>query len=454
MPDNTMILYLLAEIAGVLLLVCIFLIFHVGKLKKLIDKLEAKIVDLRKVFSKSRKESKQAQQQLAEKNSLQPKDFVDFLDEEIDKTRDYHQGLNPDRDIVLDIATDAPLDRQSASLRHACLIAEKEACYAGDEAGSSWDVLQSKFQQIIQFYISAAAPSEPVEEADVASNTAEDEMNNLKQQLENLEQFKKLFFEMEDKWETAKSQADDYYQQLLAMGNQLDAGEDFDELLKNYSAAFDPVGELMNTAGAAVGATPAPEDSTEIDNLQSSIGKTVIANQEEMQRLRNMAIDQHKMINELKKKLHQTDSEEDRQQVVDELTAQMEKQQRFLKEAETCTQLIEDELSRAMQENEELRLQVKAGAEPTAISDQDTQRLESLVSDLTSESKEMLTAIAALEDENASLKSQLEAADASGATDNNSELLKEKLGEMQQELLNLQTQHIELEERYLELKMK
>ncbi len=457
MPDSNIFLYITGELAVLLLVISIFLLFHINSLKKLIRKLEEKILNLRQSIGKSRNETKNALKKLAAKQKIKLKKYLNYLDEEITQTRDHHQSLNPDRDIVLDINPDTPIERQVTSLRHAFLIAEKEARYAGGEDESSWDVLQSKLQQIIHFYESAE-PTDIVEdepEPDVDASADNELIANYKKRIENLERFKKLFFDMEGKWEAAKQQADEYYAQLMTMGKDLGAGEDFDVVLERYSKAFDEVGGLLGEASEGeAGEGDAVKEIVrvvEINGRKENSGKIVVANQEEMHRLRDMAVDQHKVITELKKKLYAAASEKEQQEVVEELSTQLDKQQRYLEEAETCTRLIEDELSRSMQENEELRAKLKS--EEGGLDTAEVEKLENLVGDLTKESKAMLSTIASLEQDNQALKQQIES-----SADNDSQekvnRLTKSLNDMQQELLNLQTQHIELEERYLELKMK
>lgn len=451
MPDSDVFIYFIAELAVLLLVICVFLLLNIGSLKKLIRKLEEKILSLRQSVGLSRKETKAALKKLADKEKIKPKAFLDYLDEEIEGTRSHHQSLNPDRDIVLDITPDTPVERQAASLRHAFLIAEKEARYAGDADNSSWDVLQAKFQQIIQFYQSMAPAEKLPEEPELpAADDHSEEIENYKKRIENLERFKKLFFDMEGEWESAKKLAEDYCQQLMAMGKDLGAGEDFEYTLNKYSQSFQEIeGMIADGVDGENNAKKAPLEG-DIDNRQQSVGKMVMANQEEMQRLRNMAVDQHKVITELKKKLYAAKSAEEQQVVIEELSHQLEQQERFLQEAETCTRLIEDELSRTLKENEALRHQIEE-AGGGQLDSEEAGRLESMLDDLTNESKEMLGTIALLEKENQSLRDQVN----TGAnSDEHVEMLTEKMGEMQQELLNLQTQHIELEERYLELKMK
>jgi Sec-independent protein translocase protein TatA len=462
MLDSNTLVYVVGEVAIMLLLVCLFLFFHVGKLKKLIKKLEGKISELRTIVKTAKRETKAAKIELANQvaKEVPVKTFLEYLDEQIDDTRSHHQSLNPDQDIVLDITPESPIERQVASLRHAFLLAEKEARFAGEDNQSSWEVLQSKLAQIISFYEPEEVTQETANEVaePEEDESQQEEIANYKKRIENLEKFKKLFFEMDSKCEAANKQAEEYREELMALGIQLGGGEHFKDLLDSYNQSFDDLttiitdgskdSEEIETSGNDQAAQAATITQTvEIQAEKSDTGKRIVANQEEIQHLKNMAVDQHKVIVELKRRLMGADSEEDKTRVIEELAEQLDKQERFMKEAETCTQLLEDELSRTFQENETLRKELD-----TAGNTEDKENLESMVNDLTTESRDMLNTIVTLEDENKGLKEQLEAgAGTGGAAD---EALKEKLTQAQQDLLNLQTQHIELEERYLEMKIK
>lgn len=93
--------------------------------------------------------------------------YADHVEAQIAATRSQHFSLTPDRDIVLDIAPEAPLERQALALRHAFLIAEKEAVLAGADNDIAWDMLQAKLSQIIQYYgqgeHAAGLPAQPAE---------------------------------------------------------------------------------------------------------------------------------------------------------------------------------------------------------------------------------------------------------------------------------------------------
>ena len=113
----------------------VFCCFSLRVKKKLIRKLEEKVLEQKGAIKLARKESKTSAAKIAaleaeaQKEPEPTKSFVHYIDEAIDKTRDHHKSLNPDRDIVLDITPDSPMERQVASLRHAFLLAEKEACF-------------------------------------------------------------------------------------------------------------------------------------------------------------------------------------------------------------------------------------------------------------------------------------------------------------------------------------
>lgn len=491
MEGSTILLYVVAQLALGLLLVCIFLFLFLRKQKKLIKRFEEKLLEQKDSIKTARLEAKEAKTALSSMEAVpepEPaKSFVELLDEEIDATRAHHQSLNPDRDIVLDITPDSPMDRQVASLRHAFLLAEKEARFAGGEDESSWEVLEAKLAQIISFYEPEPAeepepqpepePEQaPSEEDNEAMAKLEEELGNYKKRVENLEKFKKMFFEMESKWDAAKSEADGYQEELLALGVQMGGGEHFQSLLDSYTNAYEQVGDIISEQSQTLNMEPVDVDgegggpgetkvvtrTVEMVVEKTSAGKAIIQNQEEIERLKNMAVDQHNIIVGLKQQLLEAQSAEEQQQVVEQLSHQLEQQQRFLQEAETCTQLLEDELSRTIEENETLRKELEDSGDK-----EDVQKLENMVEELTTESRDMLSTIAALEAENSKLKETMEsgevaAAPAPAAAGDGvseevmalNEKLKEQLDVSQQELLNLQAQHIELEERYLELKMK
>jgi len=118
-----------------------------------------------------------------------------------------------------------------------------------------------------------------------------------------------------------------------------------------------------------------------------------------------MAADQQETIGQLMAQL-ENDADMDAD-VYDALKKQLEQQKQFIKESETCIELLETELSRLIEENEVLKTANPEIGEDANFSDEDRAHLEGLVGELTDKGKQMLCAIAGLESENRELQSKL-----------------------------------------------
>lgn len=294
--------FLFGSQAILLLFICGFLLLHILKRKRYIKQLEDKITDIRILNGTARRKQREAEKKLAELEGQPTQTYPDYIDEHLEATRTYHEALNPDRDIVLDIEPEAPIERRVASLRYALLMAEKEANENAEK--SDWTILQSKLEKIIEFY-----------------------------------------------------------------------GLKADEQEQNKASTSEPV--------------------------SSAIGE----HQELINRLRRMAADQQETISQL---MAQLENEDDLDTgVYDSLKKQLEQQKQFIKESETCIELLETELSRLIDENEVLKTAGGEEEENVNFSDEDRAHLESLVGELTDKGKQMLCAIAGLESENRELQSKL-----------------------------------------------
>lgn len=472
MPDSSILLMIGMEIAVVLAVLVGLALLRARNLSKIGAALESKVIELRQALKSVRSELSGARAELAQARS-QP-DYCELIDAQIGATRNHHLALNPERDIVLDMALDAPAERRAVSLRHAFLIAEKEAWLASDDGREvDWGVLEGKLGQIIQFYEQPVAPADTIfaetdalDALDLEGEIAEgasavnaefaalqEVVENQKRHIENLERFKQLFFDADDKWRKAGKQAEQYRQEILAQSRSLNAGADFNALLENYNRVYVEFGRALTVDDEQPRGLAA--SAIEVGGDQISVGRIVIANQEEMQRLRNMAVDQHKMILRLRQELEDAQTVEEKDRVIGELHKQLERHERFLKESDICTKQLENELERALEENHALKsgvLEIKPSAESAQIVNTDVEQMASIIEDFTKQSGEMLNALEVLESECNELRLQLKNAQTASVDSASVDGVKQQLAAAQQELLNLQTQHIELEERYLELK--
>lgn len=438
------------EMAIVLLIASIIFLVHIFSLRRLIKALEEKVLAQRDSLRGARADRDTLRKEL-EGRPVGPESYADAVQEQLDATRNRHLSLNPDRDIVLDIAQDAPVERQALALRHAFLIAERESALAVDGDGIDWGILEAKLAQIIQFYQQPpAAPISMLDEFEVDSGPSglEEEVEQQKRHIANLEKFRHLYFDVERKWREARAEAQGYHQELLALGRSMGGSAEFDTLMQQYADVYGGLGELLEGGGSV-------DDGAGGERV--SVGKTVIANQEEVQRLRNMAVDQHKLILELKHKLSAADTLDQQENLIEEMQAQLDRNQRFLKESDACIQQLEAEISGLQTENSKLKSRAPSASESTPVTkemEEEMELLRSLVTSFTEQSRDMLGTIAVLEEDNRRLMTQGGSSSGDSSKDGEVKALTGKLAQAQQELLNLKTQHVELEERYLELKMQ
>ena len=430
MFESTLITLVGLEMAALLLFVCLLLLWHLRGLRRLVAALEGKVIALRDTLRGERAKTVAARQAAAQARAPQ-RSYAEYIEEQIALTRNHHLSLQPDRDIVLDIAADVSLARQAMALRNAFLVAEQEAAQAAVDNGDvDWAVLEDKLGRIIEFY-------QQRDEGEAAAGD-DAEAENRRRHLENLERFKTLYFDMEQRWQRTQGELAGYRQQLLALGRGLGAEAEFEQLLDQYGRVCEEFGNLLLDTGET---RPAPVPAAAVIE-RPSVGRQVIANQEEVQRLRNMAVDQHKLILRLKQQLLDAHSLEQKDEVIAELHQQLDRQQQFLQESDVCARQLESEVHRLFDENHALQQRLEAGA-VAAADPEELARAQSLLTELTDEGRDMLAVIAALESENRGLQEH------AGDT---ADELRRQLANAQQRLLELQTQHIELEERYLELK--
>ncbi len=379
-------------------------------------------------------------------------------------TREYHGTLGANQDIALDLDPEVPINRQAAAIRHAILIAEKEALNASPDGKPNWSFLESKFQQIIGFYVDLdqgkipdkdevdwkvqfGKAKESLENAMLDFAEARKEVEALENDLEtahkriaNLEKFKQLFFEMEDQWKAAKDEAQLYYDRIMASRAAGDDEATFTTVLDEYHNVYHEVEKTIysQTRDRDENASPAVLSSNEsLQEVAQQLTTESIADNdaralEELKKLRNLTADQHRLISQLQEKLRAAETLEEKQAIIDELEQELEKHIRFAEESEMCIQLLETELAAAMEKTKSLNDVL----DDTKKELEHLPMMEGIIRQFTLESKEMLRGLAEME----------RSKDSSSEADESDE----QLEKLQTQLQHLQAQYAELEERYLE----
>jgi len=456
-----LVVYGTLEVFAVMLLLSLFLAVNSRGLKKTIRVLEKKVTDLTKSLKQAKKATKKAIDEFTP-----AKAYKKLINDQIAYTKAHHKSLKPNNDIALDLDLKNPQKRQTAALRHTFLIAEKESALSGKGGKPNWNVLDTKLGQLIQFYELAfkdkfkasAEPPPPVvveieetgpstaeildefaEEApgpsieDAAFVALQQELDGALKRVDNLEQFRKLFFEMEENWDTAKTRADEYYEDLMAMVSSATDPTAMEMLVNSYQEEFQNIDVFIQK-----GRTETPFEAP-AKVVTQQVGNVSYDASPEVDQLLKVNEEQRKMIADLRFKIQNATTPQQKDVVIADLQLNLTKLEQFLSESQTCIKLLEDELNTAKNNNINNTNKMKA----MKLDLMRVPQLEKLVKEFTLESRDMLGSIASLERDGSQLIKQLESG--SGGSS-------EHLSELQNKLIKLQSQHTDLEERYLELK--
>ena len=363
-----------AQIFALILLVAIFLLIHTNNLKKAIGKLQDKIKTLVFDLKKTKKAFNEMQDLINEESS-----YAELLDEQLAQTREYHLSLNPDQDIILDLDPNSPMPRQIASLRHAFLISEKEAALSGEDPESTnWLVIQSKLASIIGFFNSKDSIQTFEEDADPLTDL-QDALSNKQQEISDLKE--QFGFIQED--------VQHYHAELANITVAEEDQDKFNNLVERYRNAISNIGadpELVKAqptkpaSGSVELVAETPRDNSEIDAL------------------RGLTSEQHALINQLQQRLSDAQTPEQKTELINDLSKQLEQQKRYLKESESCIELMDNELDQANDKVRTLASKLAAQSSKTGSEREN---------DMSNQINKQADAIKRLEQENEQLVMQL-----------------------------------------------
>ncbi len=415
MQVPTLVLVVAIEIYLALLIATFALLYFSFKQKKLIKRQQSKLKELIDTV----------------KNTQSPepppaKTYKQFIYEQLDITQDRFSFLAPRSDIAGIQPADVPINQRIVALRYAFLRAEELGTTTVQGSEGYWDTFKQTLEPLLHSPL------------DIESNdTSSDELETYKKRVENLEKFKKLFFDLEKRWNEAQANAQSYYNELYAMADGVEDRERYELLLGRYNDSYNDINQYMYATSGAINGVPQENKTINIIRQDPRAA-------EEIMKLRNVAADQYRVISNLQRKLEEAATAEEKDLVIKELEQQLQRQIRFVQESDTCVQLLEEELTKANEKIAEQEQQLDSDHHL----EEENQRIKQTLHDFTKESKDLLINIEELEKENDELKHNLDETPPSTETSGGNSV------QLQAEFAELRKQYAELEEKYLELKFK
>lgn len=275
----------------------------------------------------------------------------------------------------------------------------------------------------------------PLEDMDVEA--LRKALSDSQRRVENLEQFKTLFFELEEKWQDAQNQAQEYHLQISDLASELDQKDAFDNLLQGYQAAYQDFSNSFQQSD-----TQQPGQQTieaEAPPFQAT---------EELERLKSIANNQHNLISELQQRLAVAYSAADKEALINDLKTQLDQQLRYLNESETCVKLMERELNDAHNDITRLKSHLTSRDHQLRHDKEENHDMRHKLARMEAERDQKNLTIQRLKQESEQLVLQMQ------TSEDNQSKNQTNTGEAQKELDQLQGQYASLEHRYTELESK
>ncbi len=419
MQVPTLVLAVAIEIYLALLIATVVVIIYASKQKQLVRRQQEKLLELIETIN-------------AVSSSASPatKSYKQLIYDQLELTQDRFALIAPRSDISEAQPSNLPINQRIVALRYAFLRAEELGTTEVPGSEGYWNV----FRQTLEPLLQTGIDNELGTSLDADGN---EELEMYKKRVENLEKFKKLFFDLEKRWNEAQANAQGYYNELYAMADGIEDRERYEMLLEQYGNSYNEITHYMHSTNAAI--TGQPVEGKTINIVRQDPRAT-----EEIMKLRNVAADQYRVISSLQRKLEDAKTAEEKDLVIKELEQQLQRQVRFVQESDTCVQLLEEELNKA---HEQLAKQGEQ-IEHDHLLEEENQRIKETLQNFTHESKELLGNLEDLERENNQLKNDLE------DTHTTPRESPANLQQIQREFTELRKQYTELEEKYLELKFK
>ncbi|MDF3014626.1 MAG: hypothetical protein K0Q78_2830 [Cellvibrio sp.] len=227
----------------VLLIAAVVLIFYSLKQKKLIRRQQEKLRELIETIKTT-----------SPPKAASGKSYKQLINEQLDLTQDRFALIAPRSDISETQPADLPINQRIVALRYAFLRAEELGTTEVPGSEGYWNIFQQTLEPLLQ---SSTADSN----LDIPLNAsieppASEELEMYKRRVENLEKFKKLFFDLEKRWNEAQATAQDHYNELYAMGDGVEDREKYEMLLGQYSNNYNEITHYMQSANAALSGQP------------------------------------------------------------------------------------------------------------------------------------------------------------------------------------------------------
>jgi len=385
---------ILGEIAivfiGILIAVIVVILKDRGKLKDYTDYLKETIKKLKKKLLDNETETEQSQERIPE-----------LLNAVLEHIRAHYQSVYGSEITTANdenATQDAPSVEQFILIAgYQTIIAELSALEKNNDPQVTWEKINNELTPLIQNYLN------PILSAQSASTESADNADNLNAQLEqasqriaNLEKFKQLYFDLQDRLTTSVEEIEQLNQQIGDLAEGSDNFADIMAISEQNKAQYINMGQM-------IGMDIARHHDSVAEKMDYS-DELINERKDELKRLKHQIARQFEEIWSLQNTLTTTS---DQPPNPDELSAGIETMSHSLKDAQMCIETMDMEIQTLSSEIANLRNKLKQQGSAGSGSDnqlieleKQVQEKDQLIARFIQESKEMRSCIIGLEESN------------------------------------------------------
>ena len=407
---------LLGELALVLIGVLCAVIFVILKDRKNLREYSDYLKDVIKKLKKKLKEHEEQQDK---------ERVVALLEEMIEHVREQYQSQFGNEIPSTDSEEDKPsVEKFILISGYQTMIAELSALENSNEPEVAWEKIKSELTPLIQNYLKFSAKESAKDETD---DSLQEQLDNANKRIENLEKFKSLYFELQNKMSKSVEEIEALNHQIAELAEGSDNYADIMAIIEKNKTHYINMGQM-------IGMDSGQHHESVAEKMDYS-DELINERKDEIKRLKHQISQQFEEIWRLQNSLSSHTGEKP---TTEQLSAGVETMSRQLKDAELCIETMDMEIQTLTSEITNLKNQLKeqegaSGSGSGSGNEEPAQVIEEkdqMIARFAQESKELMSCITGLEDSNAEQMNTIK--------------------ELEEKYARLEAEYADMEAKYLE----
>ncbi|MCW8929731.1 MAG: hypothetical protein OQL19_05790 [Gammaproteobacteria bacterium] len=318
------------------------------------------------------------------------------------------------------------------------IIAELSALENSNDPDVTWTKIQNELTPLFQNYLDPIL-SEQKEIVQSISEDTDDEnlkaqLENSNKRIENLEKFKQLYFDLQSKLSNSVAEIEGLNQQISDLAEGSDKFDDIRQLIEKNKTHYLEMGQMIGM--------DKEQHHSSVANSMDYSDAIINERKDEIKRLKSQIAQQFEDIWKLQNRASDSAATPPSSE---ELSSGIETISRNLKDAEMCIETMDMEIQTLTSEITNLRNQLKEQSDVASPEQkQALEEKEAMIARFSQESKELMSCITGLEDDNQSQNERIKE-------------LEKKLvdgSDFKEKYLKLEAEYSNMESKYLEAMSK